>query len=1416
MKRNLGTVAFTWLGSLAVSGILTFNCDRAIAQIIPDNTLGNESSVVNPIDQQNERIDGGATRGENLFHSFQEFNVGEGKGVYFANPGGITNILSRVTGGNPSHILGRLGVLGGANLFLLNTNGILFGSNASLDISGSFVATTADGVQLGENGFFSATEPQKSRLLSVSPGVAFFEQAANTPGVIVNRGNLAVGKDLTLSAGNLDLQGQLLAGGNLTLKALDAVQIRDSALNPFVAAAKGDLIVQGNQKVDIFALNHPASGLFSGRDLVLRSANTVGGDAHFWSGGNFRIEQLDGNLGDLYSPHDPVIRSLGDVSFNIYRGASLHILAGGSVNIGTVIITGADAGTEGVDFLQETVQLSNGTEISINGGIQPTVDIRAGIKPEKIGSAGIIGFNSFTDFFINNFFLPETPTLTTSPTSADITIGSVTMTAPDGLIFITNQYQPNNALVGGTIKPGNLATGDFQGQFSGNSGSIVVDSRKNITLTNSFIDSSSNSSDAGSITLIANKAISLTDGALIGNITSGQGNAGDINIQAETLSLNNGASIATGTGETSEGNGGNLTINASESVQLVGGTGDGQNSSSLLTSSLGQGNGGDVTINTRQLLVKDGAFISTSTGETSEGNGGNLTINASESVQLVGGTGDGQNSSSLLTSSLGQGNGGDVTINTRQLLVKDGAFISTSTGETSEGNGGNLTINASESVQLVGGTGITNFGQQSSFLTAGTGGKGNAGDITLATRQLLLKDGASISTTTLGDGNAGNLIVNASESVQLSGTGITNFGQQSSFLTAGTGGKGNAGDITLATRQLLLKDGASISTTTLGEGQGGDLNVNASESVQVIGISPFIVRLDNGEEVQLISSLTTGTLGKERAGDLSITTEQLLVKDGAFISTSTGGEGNAGKLTVNASESVQLIGAGTTINGQSPSKLNTKTVGKGKAGELTINTGQLLVQDGAGIVADTISEGEGGNLTVNASDSVQLIGTSRDGETSSNLSTAAGKTGNAGNINLTTRQLLLQDGGVISTSTLGEGSAGNLMINASDSVQLIGTSANGTLSGLLITITLGKGNAGDLNLTTAQLFLQNGAEITTETQGEGNAGNLTVNASELVKLSGFRARDGKPTLLTTETQGSGNAGILNVTTEQLLIEDGASISAATTSSSTGKGGNVNLQTSSLTLINNAQISALSQGQNNAGTITINAKDAIALTNSDITTSSDRASGGAINLTAQDIRLRGDSDIRTNVASGTGGGGDITLSANSILAYDDSDILAFARDGRGGNITLATPVFFGSRFQSAPEGTDPNTLDGNDRVDINASGAVAGAINLPDLTFLQNSITELPENVIDPESLIANSCVVPNRKQAGTFIFTGSGGLPVRPGDASISSYPTGEVRTVPNNESGKDSWQIGDPIVEAQGVYRLPNGRYLMSRQCSR
>ena len=202
---------------------------------------------------------------------------------------------------------------------------------------------TADGIRLGENGSFNATEPHKSNLLSVNPGALFFNQAANHSRSIINRGNLAIGRDLNFTAGNLDLQGQLSSGGNLTLKGLNSIQIRDTPINPFVAAAGGDLLIQGNQNIDIFALNHPDSKLVSGGNLVLRSANSVTGDAHFYSRRSFRVEGLDRNLNKLYSLNDPVIRSNGDVFIGAYEGSSLHIIAGGSVTIpGFIRITDAD------------------------------------------------------------------------------------------------------------------------------------------------------------------------------------------------------------------------------------------------------------------------------------------------------------------------------------------------------------------------------------------------------------------------------------------------------------------------------------------------------------------------------------------------------------------------------------------------------------------------------------------------------------------------------------------------------------------------------------------------------------------------------------------------------------------------------------------------------------------------------------------------------------------------------------------------------------------------------------------------------------------------------------------------------------------------------------------------------------------
>ncbi|WP_341531063.1 filamentous hemagglutinin N-terminal domain-containing protein [Nostoc sp. UHCC 0302] len=461
---------------------VVFCGNSVIAQIVPDQTLGVENSVVTPnVDIKgvsSDRIDGGAIRGSGLFHSFQEFNVREGRGAYFSNPTGIENIFSRVTGSNASNIYGRLGVLGNANLFLLNPNGIIFGPNASLDLNGSFLGSTGNSFNFGDGKEFSATNPTALPLLSVSVplGVQFNQ---GQPSAIANFGNLSTSQNLTLLGGTVASTGQLSAAGQIAVAAVpggsvvnlsstgqfqnidtssiktgnstslaelltnidersrlgltvnsngqvelsssglpvvdgdlvankvtaqsatltahnnltlvdsqiattgdlnllagDTVRVRDSVANPFVAQAGGNLLVQGRQAVDIFALNNSSSGLLSGGNMVLRSANAVGGDAHYWTGGSFRIEQLDGSLGGLFSPYDPIIRAAEDVSFESYSGGSLHILAGGSVRIdSTVVITGAD-GTNGL--IEENVPLSDGTSISINGRNSSTLDIRAG------------------------------------------------------------------------------------------------------------------------------------------------------------------------------------------------------------------------------------------------------------------------------------------------------------------------------------------------------------------------------------------------------------------------------------------------------------------------------------------------------------------------------------------------------------------------------------------------------------------------------------------------------------------------------------------------------------------------------------------------------------------------------------------------------------------------------------------------------------------------------------------------------------------------------------------------------------------------------------------------------------------------------------------------------------------------------
>ncbi|MDY6896485.1 MAG: filamentous hemagglutinin N-terminal domain-containing protein, partial [Cyanobacteriota bacterium] len=207
---------------LALSNAMLCSGNKALAQITADDSLGSENSIVSP-NGQADLIEGGATRGSNLFHSFQEFNIGEGREANFANPAEIKNIFSRVTGNNPSTLLGKLGVSGDANLFFINPNGIFFGENASLDVKGSFVASTASSIKFSDKNQFSASNPQvPAPLLTVDVPPPVGLEFEGEPGKITNRSLLTKdsgeliglgvqpGKTLALVGGGVNIEGGFL------------------------------------------------------------------------------------------------------------------------------------------------------------------------------------------------------------------------------------------------------------------------------------------------------------------------------------------------------------------------------------------------------------------------------------------------------------------------------------------------------------------------------------------------------------------------------------------------------------------------------------------------------------------------------------------------------------------------------------------------------------------------------------------------------------------------------------------------------------------------------------------------------------------------------------------------------------------------------------------------------------------------------------------------------------------------------------------------------------------------------------------------------------------------------------------------------------------------------------------------------
>jgi len=549
--------------------------------------------------------------------------------------------------------------------------------------------------------------------------------------------------------------------------------------------------------------------------------------------------------------------------------------------------------------------------------------------------------------------------------------------------------------------------------------------------------------------------------------------------------------------------------------------------------------------------------------------------------------------------------------------------------------------------------------------------------------------------------------------------------------------------------------------------------------------------VQNFQDIQLSEGAVVDASG-EGGGDIQIWARSLRLGEDSRLEALTLGSQPGGIISVNTSESVELTGIGTYADEVAlfltgrirptdlGSGLFTLSYGSGAAGDVVINTPSFIARNGAFVATSAVGSGQGGDLTVNASDNVEL--------TASALITGSGNgnSGNAGDLTINTGRLLAQDNGVLATSTLGAGRGGDLTVNASQSVELIGTNPIAILPGVrfftgFFSNTLATGEAGDVQVRTGRLSVRDGAAIAASTTGRGQGGNIRLTASEAVEVIGTSPNGQvlSAVAATAETGSTGQGGNLTVQTGNLILQDGGRLSVR--SRGTGDAGNLEVVADSINLDNQGSIAA-------ATTVT--------------------GEGGNIQLQTQSLQLRHNSIISAE-GGGTGNGGNIAIDTDILLALENSNITANAFQGAGGSVQIDTQGLFVAPTSKI---TASSTLGINGVVDINTS-----------VSDVQASLTPLPEDVVNPEQVLADSCLARRNVQRNRFTVTGTDGLPSTPYGGLNERYAVTDIQPIVGNSTAShnstveesNAWELSDrahpvPLQEAQGMIVTADGHIIL------
>ncbi|GAB3355691.1 MULTISPECIES: two-partner secretion domain-containing protein [Giesbergeria] len=707
--------------------------------------------------------------------------------------------------------------------------------------------------------------------------------------------------------------------------------------------------------------------------------------------------------------------------------------------------------------------------------------------------------------------------------------------------------------------------------------------------------------------------------------------------------------------------------------------------------------------------------ISGLSGYSATGNTGHVRVHVAGPLQLRHGA--------IASSTFTAGDTGSVQIDAGSLSMDQLSTILSDSFPGSTGRAGSVQVQVHDTMTV----------SNNSMVSSNTQGTGSGGDVRLHVgERLALRNGGFISSVTLGSGHAGTVQVEAG-SLSMEG------GNAKSFISSDTSdGSGNAGTVQVQVRgAMTVSDGSMVSSNTQGAGRGGDVHLHVEEQLA----------LRNGG---LISSVT---LGSGKAGTVQVQAGSLSMEQGSAILSDSwlGSTGPAGSVQV------QVGGAMAVSDG---SMVSSNTQGTGNGGDVQLDIrDQLTVSNGGFVGSATLGAGHAGTVQIKAG-SLSVDG-AHAAAAMIYSGTGPGSTGQAGSVQVQVRDTMtIHNGGVISTTTLGDGAAGDVRVAAGNLRIAGGDDQFAVISSDTVS---GSGHAGTVQVAVAgALELLGGGVISSSTATAGAAGAVAVSATE-IRMDGVDSR----ILGIAKAHSSGQTGTLDLQAHQhLTLTNGSSISIrndATVVNPTQIVPSALHIRAPVVQLTDSQITAAASGNVDASNLSVSFKDRLQLDNSQITTSASLGNGGAIQLLGGQRLGLHNSQITTSVLGALGNGGDIAVRSQALALHTGAiQANTAARHASGGRVQVDVQTLLPSAGALWLGGNTPYALVpglfGFNVIQAAAPTGINGHVNItvPALD-LSSALQGLGAPLLDSARLGHNPC---DTRNGSTLAVAGRGHYPV--------------------------------------------------------